>query len=355
GKPPLREAVAARLAKRLSVPVVHVNQIGGNDELLFDGSSFVVDRSGEVAVRLKSFVEDVGIFNVGTPSLPANVPLPEGPEIVRTALVLGIRDYVRKCGFKEVVVGLSGGVDSALVAALAVDALGPAAVHGVAMPSRYSAPQSLEDARALSRNLGIDLVLQPIDEIFQKYLDAVAEPFDGFEVDVTEENFQARIRGNILMGFSNKFGWIVLSTGNKSELAVGYCTLYGDMSGGLSVLADVPKTLVYEIAGLYTGSHIPRSIIERPPSAELKPDQKDSDTLPPYEVLDRILKAYVEDRGEPEEIASQLKLDPALVTRVIRMVDRNEYKRRQAAPALKVTSKAFGPGRRFPIARKFPF
>jgi NAD+ synthetase len=353
GKPALREAIVSRLARRLAVPVVHVNQVGGNDELIFDGSSFVTDPSGRVVVRLESFEEDMAVFNTSAPPSPENELLAGDAGAVRKALVLGIHDYMGKCGFEEVVVGLSGGIDSALVATLAVDALGPGVVHGVAMPSRYSSPRSLSDARALSRNLSIDLIEQPIDDIFQKYLDATAASFEGLAEDVTEENYQARIRGNLLMGFSNKFGWIVLSTGNKSELAVGYCTLYGDMSGGLSVLADVPKTLVYEIAEIYAESHIPRSIIDRPPSAELRPDQKDSDSLPPYDVLDRILKAYVEEGGEAGDIAAALGLDPGLVRSVISMVDRNEYKRRQAAPVLKVTSKAFGTGRRLPIARKY--
>jgi len=267
--------------------------------------------------------------------------------------VLGLADYVRKCGFREVVIGLSGGVDSALTAALAVEALGdPSRVHPVAMPSRYSSPQSLADAEALARNFGLSLITAPIDAVFQQYLDVTRDLFRGRPPDVAEENFQARIRGNLLMGLSNKFGWLVLSTGNKSEMAVGYCTLYGDMSGGLAVLGDVPKTLVYDIARLW-GDRIPPSVIDRPPSAELRPGQTDQDTLPPYEELDAVLKAYVEDRASPEAIAADLGLDPQAVERVVGMVDRNEYKRRQAAPVLKITTKAFGSGRRLPIARHF--
>ncbi|MHC5040066.1 MAG: NAD+ synthase [Planctomycetota bacterium] len=350
GKGRFREEMFGQSARRLGVPMVQVNQVGGNDELIFDGASFAVDATGEVRVRLKAFEEDMAVFEPSGAPGTLHDPVGEETDAVRKALVLGIRDYLRKCGFEEVVIGLSGGIDSAVVAALAAEALGPTRVHGVAMPSRYSSPQSLSDATALARNLGISLLSLPIDPIFQAYLDGTAEVFRDKPEDETEENFQARIRGNLLMGLSNKFGWIVLSTGNKSELAVGYCTLYGDMSGGLAVLADVPKTLVYKIARLY-GDAIPRSILERAPSAELKPDQTDQDTLPPYDILDRILKAYVEEGKDPMEISDGLGIDLGLVRKIVRMVDRNEYKRRQGAPVLKVTSKAFGPGRRFPIAR----
>jgi NAD+ synthetase len=352
GKRDLRERLFAQSARRIGLPVVHVNQVGANDELIFDGASFAVDAGGDVRVRLKEFEEDLAVFDTegGPGSLIDTIG--DDAETVRRALVLGIRDYMAKCGFREVVVGLSGGIDSAVVAALAVDALTPERVHGVAMPSRYSSPQSLRDAGALAGNLGIDLLTLPIDPIFQAYLDNTASVFRGRAEDETEENFQARIRGNLLMGLSNKFGWIVLSTGNKSELAVGYCTLYGDMSGGLAVLADVPKTLVYRIASLF-GDAVPHAIVARPPTAELRPDQTDQDSLPPYEVLDVILKGYVEEKREPEDIAKAGDLDLALVRKVVGLVDRNEYKRRQAAPVLKVTAKAFGPGRRFPIARKY--
>jgi len=354
GKRGFRESLLGASAKRNGVPVVHVNQVGGNDELLFDGASFAVNPAGEVRLRLREFEQDLGVFDTEDGGGRIEEPIGDDAQAVRRALVLGVRDYMGKCGFQEVVVGLSGGIDSAVVAALASEALGPDKVHVVAMPSRYSSPQSLNDARTLASRFGLPQLTVPIDPLFQAYLDGMRFLFEGRAEDETEENFQARIRGNILMGLSNKFGWIVLSTGNKSELAVGYCTLYGDMSGGLAVLADVPKTLVYRIAELY-GDRIPRSIIDRPPTAELRPDQTDQDSLPPYEILDAVLEAYVVERKEPEEIAEETKADLELVRRVVQMVDQNEYKRRQAAPVLKVTSKAFGPGRRFPIARKYPF
>ena len=270
------------------------------------------------------------------------------------ALILGLRDYTRKCGFSNVVVGVSGGIDSALTACLAADALGPAQVLTVSMPTRYSSAHSLEDARALADNLGVPYRVIPIDPVFQSCLDALAPSFAGMKPDVAEENLQARIRGTILMGLSNKLRSMLLSTCNKSELAVGYCTLYGDMAGGLAVLSDVPKTLVYELARFANRdrTRIPESSLTKPPSAELRPDQKDTDSLPPYNVLDPIIEAYVERDLCPDAIAT-LGFDPAIVAHVTRMIDANEYKRRQAAPGIKITSKAFGVGRRFPIAAEY--
>ncbi|HEY7616728.1 MAG TPA: NAD(+) synthase, partial [Terriglobales bacterium] len=270
------------------------------------------------------------------------------------ALVLGTRDYVRKCGFRQVIIGLSGGIDSALTAAIAVDALGPENVIGVGMPGPYSSQGSIDDARALAENLAIRFELMCITDIFQSFKQALKKPFTGCAEDVTEENIQSRIRGTLLMALSNKFGAIVLSTGNKSELGVGYCTLYGDMVGGLAVISDVPKTLVYRLAG-YVNSRravIPAATLEKPPSAELRPNQKDSDTLPPYEVLDAVLEDYVEDSHSAEQIAADRNIDLSLVRKVIAMVERAEYKRQQAAPGLKISAKAFGYGRRFPIAAK---
>ncbi len=267
----------------------------------------------------------------------------------------GTRDYVRKCGFRQVVVGLSGGIDSALVVTIAADALGPQNVRGVAMPGPYSSEGSLRDARSLAKNLGIELLTLPINETFQSYRQALGGVFAGLPEDTAEENLQARIRGNMLMALSNKFGSLVLSTGNKSEMAVGYCTLYGDMAGGLAVISDVPKGMVYDLARFAGGEkgRIPAEIFAKPPSAELRPNQTDQDTLPPYDVLDRILKAYVEDLLGPEEIAANYGFPVEMVRWVAMQVDRNEYKRKQAPPGLKVTSKAFSVGRRFPIAQKF--
>jgi len=274
---------------------------------------------------------------------------------VLQALILGTRDYVNKCGFQSVLVGLSGGIDSALTACIAVHALGAENVLGVGMPGPYSSPGSLQDARTLASNLGIRFLEMSITEIYQSFLGVLRLAFAGKSADVTEENIQARIRGNILMALSNKFHSLVLSTGNKSELAVGYCTLYGDMAGGLGVISDIPKTMVYRLARLVNRERalIPQVIFEKAPSAELRPDQKDTDSLPPYDVLDVILKAYIEDYETPQEIVEKYRLDRELVRTVITLVDRNEYKRQQAAPGLKVTSKAFGIGRRFPIAQRY--
>ncbi len=276
-------------------------------------------------------------------------------EAAYRALVCGTRDYVRKCGFHKAVIGLSGGVDSALVASIATDALGPENVWGVGMPSQYSSEGSLGDARQLAENLRIQFTVLPIKEIFASYRATLADVFAGRPEDVTEENIQARIRGNLLMALSNKFGSLVLSTGNKSELAVGYCTLYGDMAGGLAVISDVPKTMVYALAEYVNRERevIPRATLTKPPSAELRPNQKDQDTLPPYEILDRILKAYIEDLRSPKEIADNYGYSLDLVRQIARKVDQNEYKRKQSAPGLKITSKAFSVGRRFPVAYKF--
>ncbi len=282
-------------------------------------------------------------------------PESEAEEIYR-ALCLGVRDYVQKCGFKKVLVGLSGGIDSSLVATLAADSLGPQNVLGVGMPGPYSSPGSIRDAETLARNLGIEFRVIPITPVFESYLETLDPAFEGAPRDVTEENIQARIRGNILMALSNKFGSLLLSTGNKSELAVGYCTLYGDMAGGLAVIADVPKTTVYALARYInrTAQRIPQACLEKPPSAELRPNQTDQDSLPPYDVLDGILKAYIEENRGVDEIAATLHhLDPSLVRRTVRMVNAAEYKRQQAPPTLKVTAKAFGMGRRYPIAQKF--
>ena len=355
GKRGLRQDMLGAVAEQRRVPVVYVNQVGGNDSLIFDGSSVAFTADGRVAARAKSFDEDLIYFDTATGTGDLRPPLDDEFEAAYRALVIGTRDYVRKCGFKKVVIGLSGGIDSALVAAIATAALGPANVLGVAMPGPYSSEGALRDAKHLASNLGIELITLPIIETFETYRRALAEPFRGRPEDVTEENIQARIRGNFLMALSNKFGALVLSTGNKSELAVGYCTLYGDMAGGLGVIADVPKTMVYDLANYVNRGKqiIPRETLTKPPSAELRPNQTDQDTLQPYEDLDRILKAYVEEMHDPERIAEECLLPLDVVRSVALQVDRNEYKRKQAPPGLKLTSKAFSVGRRFPIAQKF--
>jgi NAD+ synthase (glutamine-hydrolysing) len=354
GKQCVRHRLMQNHARRYGLPLVYVNQVGGNDELIFDGGSMALDAAGEAIAVLPLFKEamvTVDLQQPGTPGLYA--PL-EPVAAVHQALVLGVRDYLGKCSFSRAVVGLSGGVDSAVTCALAAEALGPANVLGVLMPSPYTSGESIADALKLAENLGVETRLIPIIPIYQGYRDSLKEPLQLGEIEVTLENIQARIRGNILMAISNKFGHLVLSTGNKSELAVGYCTLYGDMSGGLSVLADVPKTMVYELARQINRERelIPKEIIRRAPSAELRPDQKDQDTLPPYDILDRIMNYYLEDRCSYQDIVAQ-GFDPETVRWVLRTIDRNEYKRRQAAPGLKVTSKAFGMGRRIPMAARF--
>lgn len=336
-------------------PVVYVNQVGGNDSLIFDGASTAFTASGKIAAQAKAFEEDLVLFDTVTGRGDLH-DLP-GSEIAYAydALVIGTRDYVRKCQFSKTIVGLSGGVDSAVVTAIAVAALGRDNVLGVSMPGPYSSEGSKTDAHALAQNLGIEFLTIPISHVFDAYQEALAPAFLGRPPDATEENIQARIRGNYLMALSNKFGSMVLSTGNKSENAVGYCTLYGDMAGGLAVISDVPKLMVYELAQYINRERelIPQTILEKPPSAELRPNQKDTDSLPPYEVLDRILKSYIEEVKCPEEIAVETGFDLNLVRAIAARVDRNEYKRKQAAPGLKITSRAFGFGRPFPIAQRF--
>jgi NAD+ synthase (glutamine-hydrolysing) len=310
---------------------------------------------GRVAARAKSFEEDLIFFDTVTGQGDVRPLIEDELEAAFRALVMGTRDYVRKCGFKKVVVGLSGGVDSALVAAIATEALGKENVLGAGMPGPYSSEGSLRDARLLAQNLGIEFVTLPISDTFNCYRKTLAPVFAGKPEDTTEENIQARIRGNLLMALSNKLGSMVLSTGNKSEMAVGYCTLYGDMAGGLAVISDVPKSMVYALAEFINRKRevIPQETITKPPSAELRPNQRDQDTLPDYSVLDRILKAYVEDLRSPEEIADHFDFPLDLVRSVAMLVDTNEYKRKQAPPGLKLTSKAFSVGRRFPLAQKF--
>jgi NAD+ synthase (glutamine-hydrolysing) len=359
GKAAIRRDVIREHAARHRCPFVYVNQVGGNDELIFDGHSLGIDGGGRTSVRLRDFEEDFGVFDVpraGSAALvsPALADVADSrEEEAHRALVLGLRDYVAKCGFTTVVLGLSGGIDSALTAALAAEALGAGNVTGIAMPTRYSSELSLRDAEMLAGNLGIAFHVVSIDTIFQSYLDTLAPVLPG-PPGVAEENLQARIRGATLMAFSNKHGAMLLSTGNKSELAVGYCTLYGDMCGGLAAISDVPKTLVYSLAR-HMNRHrlvIPESSLSKPPSAELRFNQTDQDTLPPYDDLDRIVEAYVE-RGLDIDQTIAEGLDAALVRDVAERIDRNEYKRRQAAPGLKITSKAFGVGRRYPIAADY--
>jgi NAD+ synthase/NAD+ synthase (glutamine-hydrolysing) len=336
-------------------PVVYVNQVGGNDSLIFDGASIALTADGNVAAQALAFEEDLVLFNTETGQGEIHAQTHEEIAYAYHALVTGTQDYVRKCGFKKVLVGLSGGIDSAVVASIAMEALGAENVLGVSMPGPFSSAGSKSDAATLAKNLGIQFLTLPITDVFEEYKRALAPAFGDRPADVTEENIQARIRGNYLMALSNKFGSMVLSTGNKSELAVGYCTLYGDMAGGLGVISDVPKLMVYELARWINRERelIPRSTIEKAPSAELRPDQKDEDSLPPYDVLDRILKAYIEDLRSPREIADHYGFDLKLVRDIALLVDRNEYKRKQAAPGLKITSRAFGFGRPFPIAQKF--
>ncbi|MCL2140920.1 MAG: NAD+ synthase [Dehalococcoidia bacterium] len=396
GKTKERVALLTSQARQNSVIMVYNNMVGGQDELVFDGHSLVLDAQGEILARGKQFEEDFVVVDVDLDTV-ANRPFQEKENLsqgltqrswtvgltkvseafsesekpslalrvneeyspdgeIYNALVLGTRDYIVKNAFRKVVLGLSGGVDSSLVATIAVDALGKDSVIGVSMPSRFSSPGSQTDAILLAQNLGIKFFSLPIDDTFQSYLDNMAGIFDGSETDTTEENLQARIRGNLVMALSNKFGWMALPTGNKSEMATGYATLYGDMAGGFAILKDVPKTLVYKLVAyrnLLAGYDIiPQSVIIKPPSAELRYNQLDTDSLPPYEVLDLILKAYVEDDETVEEMVA-LGMDEEVVRMVVRLVDGSEYKRRQAPPGIKITTRAFGRDRRLPITNKF--
>jgi NAD+ synthase (glutamine-hydrolysing) len=358
GRIQFRQEMLKAIAKAHRIPVVYVNLVGGNDSLIFDGSSCALNAQGEVCAQAKSFEEDLVIFDTDSESGCLHPEPASETEAVSKGLVLGARDYVRKCGFETGIVGLSGGIDSSLVAAIAARALGPENVLGVSMPGPYSSPGSILDAQELATNLGIEFRVIPITSIYDSYISNLESALGGRDQDVTEENIQARIRGNILMALSNKYRRLLFSTGNKSELAVGYCTLYGDMAGGLAVIADVPKTMVYELARYINGQSggagpIPNASLEKAPSAELRPNQTDQDTLPPYDVLDLILGAYIQENLCAEEIISRLQVEPALVHQTIRQIINAEYKRQQAAPALRVTSKAFGIGRRFPIANKF--
>lgn len=353
GKQAQRQEIFSRQVREHGVPLVYVNQVGGNDDLIFDGAGMVFDRQGRRVAQARAFAEDLPIVNLDRPDPSLDVAYPDEVGSMIEALVMGTLDYVRKCRFREVVVGLSGGIDSAVVAVIAVRALGADAVHGVAMPSRYSSEHSLEDARLLARNLGIDLRIVPITQMHDAAEKTLSGEFAGRQPDSAEENLQARIRGQILMALSNKFGWLVLSTGNKSELAVGYCTLYGDMCGGLAVLNDVAKTTVYRIGRRLNeqagGEPIPQRVFTKPPSAELRENQTDQDSLPPYDQLDEILSRYVEQQQSVEQIIAA-GFAPGVVADVVHHVERNEYKRRQAAPGLKVTARAFGAGWRMPIA-----
>src|SRR5213078_3972363 len=370
-KPAIRFEMVAGLARAHQRPICYCNLVGGNDQLVFDGNSFAVNPMGNVIAQLAAFHEDERVVDTDSSSV---IEFHEGkaPEQIFAALSLGLRDYCRKCNFHSTVVGLSGGIDSAVTAVIAVDGLGAENVTGVSMPSPYSSRGSIEDARMLARNLGIKLFEIPITEAFQDFKAQFKEIFKGLPENETEENMQPRLRAMTLMALSNKFGHLLLTTGNKSELAVGYCTMYGDMAGGLAVISDVPKMMVYELArwinsdysvqsgrkgdppspGSGAAGIIPRSIIEKPPSAELKPNQKDQDTLPPYKILDEILRLYVEENLSARDIIAH-GFDEKTVRWVQRRVDLNEYKREQAAPGLKVTSRAFGVGRRMPIAQKY--
>ncbi|MBU4320974.1 MAG: NAD+ synthase [Nitrospinae bacterium] len=362
GKSHLREKMVSERASDNKIVIAYLNTVGGQDELVFDGGSFITDKTGEIIVRGRQFEEEMIISEIAldgyNPPIP---PLEKGgeggfEEEVYKALVLGTRDYVIKNDFKQAVIGLSGGVDSALVAAIAVDAIGKENVTGIFMPSPYTSKESREDAYGLSKNLGIKIIEAPISNIFEVYRESLKMEFKGLPDDKTEENLQARIRGNILMAFSNKFGWLVLTTGNKSEMSVGYATLYGDMAGGFAVIKDVPKTLVYELCKWKNSNEgravIPKRVLWKEPSAELRPDQKDTDSLPPYPVLDPILKAYVEDDKSFEDILSS-GCEIECTRKVIEMIDRSEYKRRQSPPGIKITPRAFGKDRRFPITNKY--
>ncbi len=361
GKRGQREAIFHATTQRFGLPIIYAHMVGGNDQLIFDGSSFAMTAKGELAAKAKSFAEDLVVFDSVTGNGDDHSNHLVGDEAVFEALVLGTRDYIRKCGFRSVLVGLSGGIDSALVAALAVEAVGKENVVGIGMPGPYSSEHSLTDARCLAHRLGIRFEVVPIKCGYDALICTLSPLFAGHNADTTEENLQARLRGLTLMAFSNKFGSLVLTTGNKSEIAVGYCTLYGDMCGGLAVISDVPKTMVYRLSRIANARYersglsgpIPESTLTKPPSAELRPDQRDTDSLPEYDVLDAILESYIERYESVPEIASKLNVPQTLVRDIVRKVDRNEYKRQQAAPGLRITAKAFGVGRRFPIAHRF--
>ncbi len=353
GKRKSRYELFARIAQRYDTPLVYCNQVGGNDELLFDGSSIVINARGETVYCAKAFEEDAALVPVDGPRCESVLAVPEEEEIGR-GLILGLRDYIRKVGFRDVVIGLSGGIDSAVTAGIAVEALGAKHVTGIAMPSQFSSEGSVDDAQKLAENLGIAFHVVPIKDIYAPYECAIDKLFGDHKFDITNENVQARIRGNILMAWSNRTGAMVVSTGNKSEMAVGYCTLYGDMAGGLALIGDVYKTMVYRVAGWLNRARevIPRSSITKVPSAELRPNQTDQDSLPPYEVLDGILKLYIEEWREVDEIVAA-GYDKPLVERILKLVDTNEFKRRQAAPTIRVSNKAFGNGRQMPIAQRW--
>ena len=355
GKAPRRAEMLCAVAARHEVPVVYCNAVGGNDQLVFDGHSLVIDAGGAVQTQLAPFAEDLAVIEIRNPEPESRKPIFQSePEELFHALVLGTRDYLHKCGFQSAVLGLSGGIDSAVTAVLAAHALGAENVLGVTMPTQYSSRGSIDDSLALARSLGIRCPEISIQRSFEVFREQFREIFAGLPEDTTEENMQPRLRGMTLMALSNKFGSLLLTTGNKSELAVGYCTLYGDMCGGLAVISDVPKTMVYRLAEWINRDReiIPRATIEKPPSAELKPDQRDQDTLPPYEILDPILELYVEQQLSAAEIIAR-GFEEKTVRWIVRRVDLNEYKRAQSVPGLKVTSRAFGLGRKMPVAQRF--
>lgn len=361
GKRRQRQEIFANICRRFKLPAVYVHMVGGNDQLIFDGTSFALNADGTLAAKAKSFEEDLIVFDTESGTGDQHGNFADLDEAAYQALVLGTRDYLRKCGFRSAIIGLSGGIDSALVAAIATEAIGKDNVLGVGMPGPYSSEHSVSDARSLATGLGIRFEVVPIKLGYEALIETLGPLFSGYKPDTAEENLQSRLRGLTLMALSNKFGSLVLTTGNKSEIAVGYCTLYGDMCGGLAVISDVPKTMVYRLSRVANKRYqerglpgpIPENTFTKPPSAELRPDQKDTDSLPEYEVLDAILAGYVEHYQPASQIAEENRLPEALVREIVRRVDLNEYKRQQAAPGLRITPKAFGVGRRFPIAHRF--
>jgi len=354
-----REKVLKKRAVSTRAHIVYVNMVGGQDELVFDGGSMVFNSKGKLIASASQYKEELLIFDENGPDAPVGAsgriaPKPDRLSEIYEALIMGVRDYVEKNKFGGVIIGISGGIDSALTAVIARDALGSSRIHTIFMPSEYTAQQSLDDSKLVTTNLGVKMDVIPIKDVFSQYLSTLAPNFRGKPANIAEENLQARIRGNILMALSNKFGWLVLNTGNKSETSTGYCTLYGDMAGGFSVLKDIPKTLVYKLVNWRNRKKmvIPQSIIDRPPTAELKPGQLDQDTLPPYEVLDPIIKAYVEDNKSVQQIIAK-GFDKATVSKVISMIDRSEYKRRQSAPGTRISRRAFGKDWRLPITNQY--